>query len=53
MRSGRGRFAAFACAALLWVLARDVLAAADPAKVLRVALPRAESGFDPAQASEV
>ena len=53
MRSGRRRFAAFACAALLWVLARDVLAAADPAKVLRVALPRAESGFDPAQASEV
>ena len=27
--------------------------AADPAKVLRVALPRAETGFDPAQASEV
>jgi ABC-type transport system substrate-binding protein len=53
MRSGRGRFAAFACAALLLVVARGVLAAADPAKVLRVALPRAESGFDPAQASEV
>jgi len=28
-------------------------AAADPAKVLRIALPRAETGFDPAQASEV
>jgi peptide/nickel transport system substrate-binding protein len=27
--------------------------AADPAKVLRVALPRAETGFDPAQASEI
>jgi oligopeptide transport system substrate-binding protein len=27
--------------------------AADPAKVLRVALPQAETGFDPAQASEV
>lgn len=28
-------------------------AAADPAKVLHVALPRAETGFDPAQASEI
>ncbi|HEX6137241.1 MAG TPA: ABC transporter substrate-binding protein [Casimicrobiaceae bacterium] len=28
-------------------------AGADPAKVLRVALPRAETGFDPAQASEI
>jgi len=28
-------------------------APADAAKVLRVALPRAESGFDPAQASEI
>ena len=28
-------------------------AAADPAKVLHVSLPRAETGFDPAQASEV
>lgn len=27
--------------------------AADPAKVLHVALPRAETGFDPAQASEI
>jgi ABC-type oligopeptide transport system substrate-binding subunit len=27
--------------------------AADPAKVLRIALPQAETGFDPAQASEV
>ena len=27
--------------------------AADPAKVLHVSLPRAETGFDPAQASEV
>ena len=53
MRSGRRRFAAFACAAVLLMVARDLPAAADPAKVLRVALPRAESGFDPAQASEV
>jgi ABC-type transport system substrate-binding protein len=29
------------------------VAAADPAKVLRIALPRAETGFDPAQASEI
>src|SRR6476646_7040012 len=28
-------------------------AAADPAKVLRIAIPRAETGFDPAQASEI
>ena len=28
-------------------------AGADPAKVLRVSLPRAETGFDPAQASEI
>ena len=28
-------------------------AAADPAKILRVALPRAETGFDPAQANEI
>jgi ABC-type transport system substrate-binding protein len=27
--------------------------AADPAKVLRIALPQAETGFDPAQASEI
>jgi len=27
--------------------------AADPAKVLRIALPRAETGFDPAMASEI
>ena len=27
--------------------------AADAAKVLRIALPRAETGFDPAQASEI
>ena len=28
-------------------------AAADRAKILRVALPRAETGFDPAQANEI
>ena len=27
--------------------------AADPAKILRIALPRAETGFDPAMASEI
>ncbi|MEO9162868.1 MAG: ABC transporter substrate-binding protein [Casimicrobiaceae bacterium] len=42
-----------------WILATTALlcamhaGAADPAKVLRVALPRAETGFDPAQASEI
>ena len=43
----------------IWALAACALAtatpslAADPAKVLRIALPRAETGFDPAQASEI
>ena len=37
-----------------WLVATAApLLAADPAKVLRVALPRAETGFDPAQASEI
>src|SRR6478736_7601034 len=42
-----------------WMLIGGMLAlnaahaAADPAKVLRIALPRAETGFDPAQASEI
>src|SRR3954469_20602683 len=42
-----------------WMLALCVAvpggahAAADPAKVLRIAIPRAETGFDPAQASEI
>ena len=41
-------------AALVALLFAGVPAlAADPAKVLRVALPQAETGFDPAQASEV
>ena len=39
--------------AALALAAAPPLFAADPAKVLRVALPRAETGFDPAQASEV
>ena len=45
--------------AAAWMLAATMLAAsaahaaADPAKVLRIALPRAETGFDPAQASEI
>jgi ABC-type transport system substrate-binding protein len=39
--------------ALLWLAVVTPVLAADPAKVLRVALPRAETGFDPAQASEI
>jgi ABC-type transport system substrate-binding protein len=39
--------------AVLLVAAAAPALAADPAKVLRVALPRAETGFDPAQASEI
>jgi len=37
-----------------WMLASNFAsAAADSAKVLRIALPRAETGFDPAQANEI
>ena len=37
-----------------WLLASNFAhAAADSAKVLRIALPRAETGFDPAQANEI
>src|SRR6478736_9540980 len=42
-----------------WMLIGGMLAsnaahaAADAAKVLRIALPRAETGFDPAQANEI
>src|SRR5260370_23783100 len=32
---------------------RCLAGAADPAKILRIALPRAETGFDPAMASEI
>ncbi len=46
------RTAACALAFALAAIARPS-AAADPAKVLRVALPRSETGFDPAQASEI
>jgi ABC-type transport system substrate-binding protein len=35
------------------VVVSAVAWAADPAKVLHVSLPRAETGFDPAQASEI
>ncbi|TMH31875.1 MAG: hypothetical protein E6H66_15185, partial [Betaproteobacteria bacterium] len=35
------------------LFASYVAGAADPAKILRIALPRAETGFDPAMASEV
>jgi len=37
----------------LVLFASCVAGAADPAKVLRIALPRAETGFDPAMASEI
>lgn len=39
--------------ALCLVLASFAAAAADPAKILRVAFQRSETGFDPAQASEI
>ena len=39
--------------ALVVLLVSCSAGAADPAKVLRVALPRAETGFDPAMASEI
>jgi ABC-type transport system substrate-binding protein len=39
--------------AALWLVVATSAFAADPAKVLRIALPRAETGFDPAQASEI
>src|SRR6185437_5601400 len=48
----RSRAAGRALAALALSFALHA-GAADPAKVLRAALPRAETGFDPAQASEV
>ena len=42
------------CALALFALSASVpVAAADPTKVLRIALPRSETGFDPAQASEI
>src|ERR1700737_395527 len=37
----------------LILLASCLAGAADPAKILRIALPRAETGFDPAMASEI
>ncbi|TMH58281.1 MAG: heme-binding protein, partial [Betaproteobacteria bacterium] len=39
--------------ALFVLLASGLAGAADPAKILRIALPRAETGFDPAMASEI
>jgi ABC-type transport system substrate-binding protein len=39
--------------AAMLVVASSCAFAADPAKVLHVSLPRAETGFDPAQASEI
>jgi oligopeptide transport system substrate-binding protein len=45
--------AACAAAFLLASCAAAAASAADPAKVLRIALPRGETGFDPAQASEI
>ena len=50
MTHSRAAGAALATIALSFALHAG---AADPAKVLRVALPRAETGFDPAQASEI
>jgi ABC-type transport system substrate-binding protein len=41
-----------ALAAVL-VVVSSIAFAADPAKILHVSLPRAETGFDPAQASEI
>jgi len=52
MASNLNRARAWMLAACL-VAAGGVDAAADPAKVLRIAIPRAETGFDPAQASEI
>ena len=52
MASNLNRGCAWMLAACL-VAAGGAHAAADPAKVLRIAIPRAETGFDPAQASEI
>jgi len=46
------------CATIAWLapcflLASGAAGAADAAKVLHIALPRAETGFDPAMASEI
>jgi ABC-type transport system substrate-binding protein len=49
----QSRRAAMAALAAAMLACSSLAAAADPAKILRVALPRAETGFDPAQASEV
>ena len=47
------RFAIVCATAVSLLVGASPAAAADPAKVLHVSLPRAETGFDPAQASEV
>ena len=52
MTVDRGRGALRALAAALFACSLQAVAA-DPAKVLRVALPLAETGFDPAKASEI
>jgi ABC-type transport system substrate-binding protein len=52
MTSNLNRGCAWMLAACL-VAVGGAHAAADPAKVLRIAIPRAETGFDPAQASEI
>jgi ABC-type transport system substrate-binding protein len=49
----RGRRSAARAFGACLLVATATALAADPAKVLHVALPRAETGFDPAQASEV
>ncbi|HLX30852.1 MAG TPA: ABC transporter substrate-binding protein [Casimicrobiaceae bacterium] len=47
------RFALACVFGALLLVGERVQAAADSAKVLHIALPRAETGFDPAQANEI
>lgn len=47
------RIAALAVGALALLASLPVLAAADPAKVLRIAFPTAETGFDPVSVSDL
>ena len=50
LRAVRGSSAVLAAAAVLTCF---TALAADPDKVLRVEIPRSETGFDPMQASEI
>ena len=47
------RFAALGLGTLFLLLPPAALAAADPAKVLRIAFPTAETGFDPVRVSDL